>query len=714
MERVFGFNRDGTLSEFNYGNDIPLEFFLSEGGSGTTGREDGDLTPKLAHRTFNLLGSLEISSAVSLFSEFKFARTDTVSRTSPSFNTILAGNGIPISLDNPFLTSQALSTLQSLLGPDVTTFTLNRDNYDLGVRGEDTDRETTRIVAGVKGQITPNLAYEVSLNYGQTDVETNVLANRLERNFLLAADAVRATDGTIVCRSRLNGAGAVTLTGDPVIDSCVPVNLFGTGNVSAAARAYINSPSTFDAKVKQQVANGFVTYDTGAFFELPGGPIGLVGGLEYRKEESAARYSNDVVNGLTFLNAIPPLKADYSVKEVFGEVRLPVLKGLPGVDELTFTGSVRYADYTLQNTDTIETYTGGVQYAPIPDVRFRFSVSKAVRNPTLGDLFSPQTQNFAGVDDPCDVANINQGTATRAANCAAAGIPAGFVNDQANAATIEIRSAGNSALVEEESRSTTIGVVLQPRFIPNLALTVDYYDIDITQVISSLSAQQVLDNCYDAPTLNNIFCPLVFRDPSTSFFFSSIAGNPGPIGGGVLAQSLNFAGEKARGIDVDLSYQFELGNAGRFSTRFLGTYVRQRDDFPFMDDPTRPDQLVEEVGDPKYSFNFDLGFARGPFTIDYSMRWIESQYIDSIENIRFIGGRPPEDPDFAAKQFTGSVMYHDIRVGYKMRDNLNVYVGIDNIGDRLPPQGFTGAESGGTGIYSNTGEFFYGGLKWKL
>ena len=715
MERVFVFNPDGTLSEANYGNDLrPLGFFLSDGGTGTSTREDGDLTPRLSRKALNVLGHMDFTNELTVFTELKFVRTDTLARTDPSFNTILAGNGIPISTDNPFLTTQARNLINTLL-PGVDTITLNRDNYDLGVRGEDTDRETTRLVAGIKGELTPHLNYEVSLNYGQTKVETDVLANRFNRNFLLAADAARAANGSIVCRSRLNMAGVVTVTGDPVIDNCVPVNLLGNGNVSDAARAYINAPSTFDAKVKQQVASGFVSYDTGDWFELPGGPIGIVGGLEYRKEESKSAYSDDVSSGLTFLNAILPLDADYSVKEAFGEVRLPILRNVPGAEELTVTGSIRVADYTLRNTDTIEAYTGGLQWAPIPDVRFRFALGKSVRTPTLNDLFQPATQNFDFVNDPCDMDNIDQGTATRAANCLADGIPVGFTNDPANVATTELRSAGNSTLIEEEARTTTIGVVLQPRFVPGLAITVDYYEIDIDQVISSLTAQQIVDNCYDAATLNNIFCPLVFRDPTTNFFFTSISTppNPGPIGAGVLQQSLNFAGEKARGIDMDISYQFELGNIGRFSTRFLGTYVRQRDDFPFLNDPDRPDQLVEELGDPKYSFNLDLGYVRGPFTVDYGMRWIESQYINNIENIRFVGGRPPTNPDFAERQFTGSVMYHDIRFGYQMRDNLNLYFGVDNIGDRLPPLGFTGITEGG-GIYTNTGQFFYGGVKWKL
>jgi outer membrane receptor protein involved in Fe transport len=176
---------------------------------------------------------------------------------------------------------------------------------------------------------------------------------------------------------------------------------------------------------------------------------------------------------------------------------------------------------------------------------------------------------------------------------------------------------------------------------------------------------------------------------------------------------LNFAGQKARGLDAEINYAFDLGSIGRINTRFLGTYVRQRDNFPFVNDPSRPDQLVEELGDPKYSFNWNLGLTRGPLRLSYEMRWIESQYVDFIENIRFVGGRPPTNPDFAERQFTGSIMYHDIRVNYRMKDSLNLYFGVDNLTDEDPPLALTGTGAG-SGIYPAEGQFFYGGLTWNL
>jgi outer membrane receptor protein involved in Fe transport len=717
--RLFRFNPDGSLTESNYGSrDFRPLAANSVGGDGTSLRRYGDLTPEREIAMLNLLASYEVTDSFRLFGEAKYVHFDVVSETSPSFNQTVntaapasTGSGaLVIRLDNPYLSTQARGVITPLLLPGATSFNLNRNNLDLGIRGEDTLRETTRFVVGARGDITENLRYEVSLNYGELKVDQNVLGNRFERQLRLSVDAARAADGSIVCRSRLNTAGAVITTGDPIIDSCVPVNVLGDGNVSDAARAYITAPSTFEAKLEQQVANAYVSYNTGSFFELPGGPIGFSVGAEYRKESTESEYSTDVSSGLTFLNAIQPLAAEYSVKEAFAEVSFPLLNELPFVRELSLNGAIRFADYDLQNTSTVKAWTGSLTWAPIEDVRIRASLSTSVRAPTLGDLFQPLTQNFATVRDPCDVNNINSGTSTRAANCAAAGIPVGFINTVARAQTIEIRSGGNSGLTEEQSRSLTAGVVLEPRFAPGLSMSFDYFDIDIEDVIASVTAQQILDNCYDAASLNNIFCPLIFRDPATNLFYAN--GN-GPIGGGLLQSTLNYASRRAVGVDAEIRYRYDWESVGRFDARLTGTWTKQRDNFPFLSEPARPDQILEELGDPEIAWNFDLGFKRGRFSAAYGMRWLDSQYVDFIENVREVGGRPPTDPDFSDPAFTGSVAYHDVRFAFDVKDNVNVYVGIDNIGDQLPPLGFTGT-GGGSGVYSNRGRYFYGGVKWDL
>jgi outer membrane receptor protein involved in Fe transport len=719
--RAFYFMPNGQINEYNYGNrDFRPTASTSDGGSGSSLRGYGYVTPQIERTGLNVVSHFDFTEGLQAFMEAKFVQVDTYSLTSPSFNQTVSAaappasgsGGLTIRLDNPYLLPGNLPTIRSLLAPGATQFTLNRNNLDIGLRGEDTERKTSRIVLGLKGEPTENLSYEVSVNWGELKVNTNVLGNRYERNLRLAVDAARDAQGNIVCRSRLGAGNVVVATNDPVIDSCVPVNVLGPDMASPEASAYINADSTFEATVQQQVASGFVSYSL-PFWELPGGQMGFALGAEYRKESSEAAYSQEVRDGLTFLNAIQPLDEDYSVKELFAEVRFPILADKFLAKELTINGSIRGAKYDLENTpDTIKAWNGGLQWAPHDDVRFRANLSSSVRTPTLADLYQPLTQNFATVRDPCDVQNVSQGSATRAANCASQGIPANFINTVARAQTIEIRSGGNDLLTEETSRSWTFGIVYEPHQFEGFSMSFDYFDIDVTKVIASVTAQQILDNCYDAASTNNIFCPLVYRN--ADFLFSTSA-NPQPgtnFGGGVLQSTLNYASRVARGVDGEFRYTGTIGD-GKVNARLIGTYSIQRDNYPFLSEPNRPDQLLWELGDPQLAWNFDASYQQGPVTVSYGFRWLGSQYVDFIENVRSVGGRPPENADFSDIAFTGHISYHDVRLGYELNEGTDLYMGIDNIGDEMPPLGLTGTGAG-SGIYSPRGRYWYAGVKWDL
>jgi outer membrane receptor protein involved in Fe transport len=388
------------------------------------------------------------------------------------------------------------------------------------------------------------------------------------------------------------------------------------------------------------------------------------------------------------------------VKEAFAEIRVPVLADLSWAKELSVNGAVRGADYSGA-TGKVLAYNAGLIYAPIRDVRFRANYSKSVRAPLLAELYSAPSQNFASVSDPCDVANIGSGTATRAANCAAAGVPVGFINDEARAATTEITSAGNPNLGEETAKSWTIGAVLQPRFVSGLTISVDYYDIKLANVISSVAPQQVLNNCYDAATLDNAFCALFQRDPTTKFF----------VPGSLQDTSLNFAKRRARGVDSDINYRFDLPqDSGTVNLRGTVTYVVQRDNYPFIDDPNRPDQILYELGDPRWAFNISAQWRKDKLTVGYQGRYIGKMSVDVIENIKSVGGRPPQNADYATISYYPDVMYHDLTAEYAISHNYTVYGGMENVFDRQPPYRLTGSGEG-SGIYDNRGRYMYLGVK---
>jgi outer membrane receptor protein involved in Fe transport len=721
----FGTNSDGSFNAAGGNNTL--------GGDGETLRDYGQLQPRITRYSANALGHFDISDGFVPYFEAKYVRVDSLQESSPTFGqggtargplsgaTFAANSsGIPIRFDNPFLTAQAATFLRSITTAGDGFFRINRNNVDFGSRGEDGKRQTYRGVIGVKGDFNEDWNYDLSFNYGRVENRVLSLNNRIQQRFQLAVDATRNAAGNIVCRSQLvtpallpvvdangrplpvNVARNAQLSSD--IAACVPINVLGSGSPSQAALNYVNATTRFTGFQTQFDILGFVSGDLSQLFELPGGPVAFSIGGEYRRETSGSSFGSVVNSGLTFLNAIPDFNPPaLNVKEVFGELSIPIARDLPFINELTIKAAGRYSDYN-NRTGGVFAYNAGGVYSPIEGIRFRGNYSVAVRAPTPGDLFSAPTQNFANITDPCDVQQINSGSATRVANCAAAGVPVGFINLPARSQSTELLSSGNDQLIEERSRSYTGGVVLTPKFIPGLTISADYYRITIKNVIESVTAQNTVNLCYDAPTLTNSFCPNVLRDPATQLFQRP----------GVLTKSFNFAKRIAEGVDVDVTYNFDIGKFGKLSNRFIGTYVKRRDNFPVITDATFRDRILTELGDPKYAFNFSTDYQIGDLTIGYQFRYLGKQYVNLIEDIININGAPPQNPDFSSPLFYKSVTYSDLRASIDIADKrFQFYGGVDNIFDREPPLGLTGTGAG-SGIYDNVGRFFYVGVKAKF
>ena len=728
----------------------------------STFRDAGQLQlqPKNDRINLNLMGHYTISEAFEPFFEAKYVnnRVRGTGFSGPFFTQFGTSTGDPgreqIRTDNPYLTDQAEAIIRNIQGDYYTDLNGNRvaefsteynyylenggsgiDDIDefgfttltnvigLGVRDEDIKRKTFRLVGGVRGTFNEDWSYEVSGNYGQTKENVNIGGNVNLQRYLLALDAVRAPNGNIVCRSSLDPAarvqlpgsgteGAARLAGD--VAACVPINILGQGNVTQAAKDYIvGERANTSGKITQLVLNGFVSGDTSSFFELPGGPIGFALGAEYRREKLIQRSDPLISSGLTFYNAIANFDApSLKVKEAFGEIRIPILRNTPFFEELTVTAAGRVADYSGQ-TGTVFAWNAGAEWAPVRDLRFRGNYSKAVRAPSLLELYDPLGQNFAPApQDPCSLNNINQGSSTREANCRADGVPNTF--NYTYVQSLEILSGGNVDLTEETSKSLTLGGVFQPRFIPGFALSVDYYDIQVDKVITAVSAQGILDACYDASDLNNQFCDLIQR--------AGPGGGPnGEIQGRVLegtleVTSLNFAKLKVRGIDVEASYRHQIGSLGRLSGRLNYTLVLQNDSFLDPTDPARADQTLKELGDPEHLANLNLDFKSGPFTIGYELRYIGKQLAlaaADYENFFSKQGRDPTNVDYSSPVFAPEVFYHDLRLGIDAGPRFNFYVGVDNVFDRMPPFNNTGIGDG-SAIWSNLGRYFYAGAVAKF
>ena len=738
-----------------------------QGGQGSTLRNTGQLAAGLKRYAVNLLSHYDISDAFRPFVEAKYVRVDAVQEGQPSFfsgGPNIQFGGPAMRCNNPFLQAQALQVLQSYglcANPATGTFGLSRFNTDFGGRGELHKRETYRIVGGVEGTFNDDWNYELSLNYGRLETKMKSLNNLLlyteDGNdfdgFNLAIDAVRNGAGQIVCR--------VNADADPTNDrpDCVPINVFGVGAPSQEALNFVNRTATREEKAEQFVALASVSGDLSQLFELPGGPIGFAFGAEYREEKAYSDFDDLTQSGATFLNAIatfdPP---KLNVKEAFGEISIPLLANMPFAEELTLGAAARVSDYNT-SAGTVWAYNFQALWAPIPDIRFRAAYARSVRAPTQSDLFSPFSQNFAQVGDPCDAANIT-GNPNRAANCAAAGVPTVFnqalvdacagssvpaaqrelgdpwVNCLARTSSTTFASGGNSALQVEKGKSITLGAVFEPSFLPGFNFTVDYYNIEVESLIAAPTLANMLSLCFDdaSPYASNPFCSVTADDPTGLFPRDPVTGLFQPFGdtikGAAQVGGVNFAAQKTEGIDVDVQYRRTFDNGHRVNFRAIATHLLRLDNYTNPLAPTIPNRQMSELGDPRWSANASINYDFGAFDISWNVRYIGKQTIAAYETQNSYLGAcpasgnnpaggtctpgtvvrlPPQNADANPRVYYPDAFYHGFRANMEVDKKFNFYVGIDNAFDKQPPFGLLGTAAGDP--YDTFGRYFYAGIR---
>jgi iron complex outermembrane recepter protein len=683
-------------SAFNPGRFVPN--FFQQGGSGTPQTDYiGDLLPQIERQAFNGLFSYKLTDDINFFAQGKYVRTNSFSISQPTFDFYLL-----IPEDNAYLPAFAQPFAAANGGVLV-----NRDNFDLGVRGEDIKRETIRTVVGFDGNLTDNARFELSYVYGQSKAINRRQGNRYNDRFLAAIDAVvNPANGQITCRSNLNpGAapdqpfasspfpGFISFT--PGANSgCVPLNIFGEGSPSAAAIDFVTTTSTDTSKITQNVVSGSISGDFGAVFELPGGPVGFAVGAEYRKETSRSTPAPEDTAGSTFGNIIFPSRGSYSVKEAFAELSVPVLKDIPFANELSFGAAIRYSDYTTVGSTL--TWKFDATYSPIRDIKFRGTIAEAVRAPNIGELFDPASQTFEFITDPCDQNELGNGTGTRAANCAAllSGLgvanPATY-NDTASASLAGF-SQGNANLREEKAKTKTVGVVVQPRFLPGFSLAVDGYDIKLTNAINQVSAQEIADLCVDQPDLNNVFCAAITRQSGGT--------NAGRITN-FLVQPENVASFRTRGVDFAVNYGFEPGDLGRFNARVVGGYL---DRLEFIGTPgADATDSRNTPGAPKWVVTGDLTYKKGPLTLNYGINYFSKTQ-------RYSRTLREAQPDIAAPEFKmiKAKWEHDIQASFDVDEKFSFYAGVNNLWDQKPDFASTNFP------VSAVGRFVYVGFTSRL
>lgn len=528
------FNRAGQLVPFQNGQKTGSSIYQAGGDGFAIGDYSNFLVASERYQG-TVLGHYDISDNIHFNGEVWFSRNyATNTADQPFYNYAGFGNAgdangnLIISTANPYLSAADRATIIGNLtaaGADPSTFYMSRANTDLSTGSFRTSTDLLRFVAGLTGDIEAGerkFTWEINGTYGRS-ISRTTSREIVTQNFFNAIDATTDANGNIICRPGYTNAAIATGSA-----TCAPLNVFGNGNASKAALDYITTLATTRQINKQ---SDIIADIKGDMFKLPGGFAKFVLGYEHRYESArfdpgAFYYGQDNGDGTRtqYGNSIPidPVAGSYNTNEGFGEISLPFISpdnNVPAVYRLEVNGAGRYVKNSIAGG--FWTYTGGATYAPAKLLTLRGNYTRSFRAPAITELFAPIGSIFDTGNDPCDARYINQGPnpTNRAANCAAAGIPANFTSNVVDY-TAKGTSGGNPGLRNEVANSWTIGGVFQPDFLPGLTVTSDYVNIKIKNEIATLSLTDLMNACYDSVSGSSPYCNTFTRDANgqvTSF-----------------------------------------------------------------------------------------------------------------------------------------------------------------------------------------------------
>jgi outer membrane receptor protein involved in Fe transport len=557
-------------------------------------------------------------------------------------------------------------------GAVATNDLILRRNVEGGDRVETIDHTDYRVQIGLKGDLGANWHFDV---YGQyyasifQDSNTGYFSNS---KLVQALDVIPGAGGKPVCASNPTGA-----TG-----GCQPYNIFNfvPGGVTPQALSFLEVPALEEGETTEQVVSGSITGDLSAYggkspFAKDG--IGVSFGAEYRREflnflPDEEFQTNDLGGGS---GVVLPTQGSFDVKELFTEVRIPLAQDLPFVKDLTLDGGYRFSDYSSAGTTNTWKITG--EWRPVDDILIRGGFNRAVRAPNVSELFAPQSVVLDGNSDPC----AGPKPQFTAAQCARTGVSASqYGNISANpAAQYNGLEGGNPNLKPETADTYTIGAVITPsHLVRGLSLSVDYFNINVQNVIQALGETNIINEC----ALDNVDCNLIHRGVGTGSLWLAPTD--------FVTDTVQNAGSlKTTGLDFAFDYRFSfrdlgLPDYGGLDFNFLGTYTSI---YEFQVLPgSAPISCLGKFGDicagsptlgeplPYWKSKARLTWTTPLHGLQASLDW------------RYIGGvNIDSGATGSADDHIPSYSYFDLSAQYRVKDRYTFRIGVNNIFDIQPP-----------------------------
>jgi outer membrane receptor protein involved in Fe transport len=689
---------------------------------------------------FNIFAkaNYEITDTIEVYTRGMFSKNNVQTIIAPSGTF---GTPVTINLNNPFLpaglrnqfcaanvgaagTYQARFTAAECSAAALATgatdpryrtvnTNLARRTTEVGPRISDFSTTIFDYRAGIRGKLTDSIDWDLSGSYGESENRQTL------QGYVLAT---RARNSLLVNGTRANPVAQVA--------GAVPIDWFGPeGSISPAGADYLEGESTTTNFSSLAQVRGVVSGDFGFVLPTAADAVGFAVGAEYRKYQATQRsdllaQTPGELGGAG--GAAPNIDGGYDVKEVYGELIIPLVQDRPFFKNLTVEGGARYSDYKVDapNSPTYDTFTwkAGLNWEFADGIKLRGNYSRAVRAPNINELFAPQNTGLTNLGvDPCSgTANPGSASAVLPLNaalarpefralCVAQGAPSTSIGgiELPTAGQVNATFGGNLNLQPETANTWTIGTVLQPTFAPGLAITVDYYNITVKDAVSNPLPGDAVFACFGAPPYNgagvafsNPACQTIFRNPATG----GLDGDPASTRGLLLASS-NLGRIETDGLDVTLNYSTDIGFAKlglignfnyTFNSNFNADVTAQGGGF------NRPCVGFYSVNcsftgsiQPKWQSSLRTTLSFTDF--DLSLLW---RHIDGVE-------QEPQDvldqgPFFGDFGTIPAYDYFDLTGRVNVLENVTVILTVSNLFDKQPP--IVGASAGSTSF--NSGNTF--------
>lgn len=679
------FDQNGAAIPFNYGT-LRSAAQMS-GGDGYNPNLLLTLQPSQRRDQIYTHAQYDVSDNFSIYVQVMASQNHIQYNSLPTFE--LSSTNFTVLRDNAFLPQSVKDYLASPAGLGIASFTVGRISPDFDIPHMDAITNSGTATIGFDGKI-PGSSWTYHA-YGQMgrDLDSyKTLNDPISDNLYRASDAVvNPANAQIVCRQSLSNPAATAIS-NPV--GCQPLNIFGVGRASAASLKYITGTAIQIVRVAEDVAEFTAN---GGLFDIQGGTVSAAIGTSYRRDafnQVTDAQSQEIRSGTGIGAAFPaglintlggfertnpqPTRGSYNVTEVFGELEVPLLQNLPMAQSLSLNGAVRYVSYSTSGG--VVPWKLGLVYEPTDGLRVRASRSTDIRAANLGELYQGSSQGTSTVQDPA-----NGGVTTN----------------------VITGAVGNPNLVPESANTTTIGAVVTPDTLfnglaPGLQFSIDYYQINISKAISTLTAQQELNFCANGSTQQ---CAFITRNATGTL-------------ARVALPFFNAAARQTKGLDFEASYNTPLSTFiadldGSITFRGLVNYIGQ---FTTQVQGAAPIQLAGDINNslPKWSGVLSANVDLGRWGWYLQERWVGGGKFDNT-NSNGAGVYPNQ---------VGSVFYTDTTITYDLlpESGVSLAFSINNLFDRDPPPTpsflIAGSNYSNRTLYDLIGRQYSIGLKYKL